>query len=111
MPCQIYQFFCLGRRGCQRLFHNNMFACFQRHAGIAHMLQVRHCNVHHIHPLQQFQKIGGVLRHAVLAAKALSQLGAALGAADGLHRKGVCSASHGKNSRTILPVPRMPNFI
>ena len=27
------------------------------------------------------------LRHAVLAAKALSQLGAALGAADGLHRK------------------------
>ena len=64
-----------------------MFACFQRHAGVAHMLQVRHCNVHHIHPLQQFQKIGGVLRHAVLAAKALSQLGAALGAADGLHRK------------------------
>ena len=87
VPCQIYQFFSLGRRGCQRLFHNNMFACFQRHAGIAHMLQVRHCNVHHIHPLQQFQKIGGVLRHAVLAAKALSQLGTALGAADGLHRK------------------------
>ena len=87
-PRQLHQLFGLCCRGGQRLFHDHVFACLQRHAGVAHMLQVRHCDVHHIHPLQQLQKVGGVLRHAILAAKALGQLGAALGAADGLHRKG-----------------------
>ena len=65
-----------------------MFACLQCHAGVAHMLQVRHRDVHHIHPLQQLQKIGCVLGHAVLPAQALGQLGAAGRRADGLHREG-----------------------
>ena len=88
MACQCHQLFRLCRAGSQRLFYNDVFPGLQRHPRKADVLQVGHGNVHHIHPLQQLQIVGGVLRHAILAAKALGQLGAALGAADGLHRKG-----------------------
>ena len=42
----------LGSGAGHGLFHNDMLARFQRHLGIAVMLQVGHGQIDHIHPLQ-----------------------------------------------------------
>ena len=42
----------LGSGAGHRLFHNDMLPRFQRHLGIAVMLQVGHGQLDHIHPLQ-----------------------------------------------------------
>ena len=87
MPRQPDQFFGLGCRGGHGLFHNDMLAGIQCNAGIPHMLQIRHRDIHRVHPLEQFQKIGGTLRHAVFFAQLLRKRCAAGRRADSLHRK------------------------
>ena len=87
VACQCHQLFRLCRAGSQRLFHNDVFPGLQRHPRKADVLQVGHGNVHHIHPLQQLQIVGGVLRHAILSAQLLCLFGAAGRAAQCLHRK------------------------
>ena len=87
MACQCHQLFRLCRAGSQRLFHDDVFPGLQRHPHKTDVLQVGHGNVHHIHPLQQLQIVGGVLRHAILSAQLLCLFGAAGRAAQCLHRK------------------------
>ena len=81
------QLFGLGRRGGHGLFHNDMLARFQRHFGIAGVLQIGDGQIDHIHPLQQLQVVGGALRHMVPGAELRRQRRAPLGAAQRLHLK------------------------